>query len=319
MKITHFPVIWLLSVLLTLPVAGAAEHPNERILLSAGGVTVTEQDMQQELLLLPADEQAQALAEPDKLKELLRRIYLGKRLVIEAQKLGLDKIPLIQARLAAVQRQTLSETLREYSLERAQSADFTALAREHYAVRRDEFQLPERFKVAHILKKVQCACERDAQRQQLEQLLARLQTGEDFAALAKAESQDTGSAAKGGDLGDWLKADQLVPPFAEAMSKLNPGQLSGVVETEFGFHIIKLLDRQPARLQSFEEAQPALEQRLRQSYVQEQLRKQAAGYLPGPDAQYDEAALGAILQKNAVTPAPATPAKAPEGSSSKSQ
>lgn len=321
MKITHFPVLWLLSVLLTLPVAGAAEPGNEQILLSAGGITVTEQDLQQELLLLPADEQAQALAQPDKLKELLRRIYLGKRLVMEAQKLELDKIPLIQARLAAVQRQTLSETLREYSLERAQSADFTALAREHYAVRRDEFQLPERFKVAHILKKVQCACERDAQRQQIEQLLARLQAGEDFAALAKAESQDTGSAAKGGDLGDWLKADQLVPPFAEAMSKLNPGQLSDVVETEFGFHIIKLLDRQPARLQSFEEAQPGIEQRLQQSYVQEQLRKQAAGYLPGPDAQYDEAALDAILHKNAAAlPAsPATPAKTPEDSSSKNQ
>ena len=308
-------------MLLTLPMAWAAEPGNEPILLSAGGVTVTEQDLRQELLLLPADEQAQALAQPDKLKELLRRIYLGKRLVMEAQKLELDKIPLIQARLAAVQRQTLSETLREYSLERAQSADFTALAREHYAVRRDEFQLPERFKVAHILKKVQCACERDAQRQQIDQLLVRLRAGEDFATLAKAESQDTGSATKGGDLGDWLKADQLVAPFAEAMSKLNPGQLSDVVETEFGFHIIKLLDRQPARLQSFEEAQPGIEQRLQQSYAQEQLRKQAAGYLPGPDAQYDEAALGAILQKNATIPPapPATPAKAPEGSSSQGQ
>ncbi len=315
MKITHLPVIWTLLMLLTLPMAWAAEPGNEPILLSAGGITVTEQDLQQELLLLPADEQAQALAEPDKLKELLRRIYLGKRLVMEAQKLELDKIPLIQARLAAVQRQTLGETLREYSLERAQSADFTALAREHYAVRRDEFQLPERFKAAHILKKVQCDCERDAQRQHIEQLLARLQAGEDFAALAKAESQDTGSAAKGGDLGDWIKADQLVAPFAEAMSKLNPGQLSGVVETEFGFHIIKLLDRQPARLQSFEEAQPGIEQRLQQSYAQEQLRKQAAGYLPGPDAQYDEAALDAILHKNAATPTPATPAQPPEASS----
>ncbi len=301
-------------MLLTLPMAWAAEPGNEPILLSAGGITVTEQDLRQELLLLPADNQAQALAQPDKLKELLRRIYLGKRLVMEAQKLELDKIPLVQARLVAVQRQTLSETLREYSLERAQSADFTALAREHYAVRRDEFQLPERFKVAHILKKVQCACERDAQRQQIDQLLVRLRAGEDFATLAKAESQDTGSAAKGGDLGDWVKADELVAPFAEAMSKLTPGQLSDAVETEFGFHIIKLLDRQTARLQSFEEAQPGIEQRLRQSYVQEQLRKQAAGYLPGPDAQYDEAALDAILHKNAATPAPATPAKAPEAS-----
>lgn len=314
MKITYLPVIWILSVLLTLPMAWAVEPSNEHILLSAGGIIVTEPDFRQELLLLPPDEQAQTLAEPDKLKALLHRIYLGKRLVMEAEKRGLDKIPLIQARVAAVQRQTLTEALREYSLEQieSKSPDFTALAREHYAVLRDEFQLPERFKVAHILKKVQCECERDTQRQQIDQLLARLKAGEDFATLAKAESQDTGSAAKGGDLGDWLKPDELVAPFAEVMMTLNPGQLSGVVETEFGFHIIKLLDRQPARLQPFEEVQASLEQRLRQTYTQDQLRKQAAGYLPGPDAKYDDAALEAILREHAAaqpsSPAPASKA-----------
>jgi parvulin-like peptidyl-prolyl isomerase len=121
-----------------------------------------------------------------------------------------------------------------------------------------------------------------------------LQAGEDFAALAKAESEDTGSAEKGGDLGDWFKAEKMVAPFAEALARLNPGQVSDVVETQFGFHLIKLLDRQPARLQSFEEVQPGIEQRLRKTYVQEQLRKQADNYLPGADAKYDNSALEAF-------------------------
>lgn len=322
MKLMYFPAILTLSVLLTLSTPWAAADGNEQMLLSAGGIAVTKQDLQQELLLLPADEQAQALVEPDKLKELLRRIYLGKRLVMEAEKLGLDKLPLTQARVAAVQRQTLTETLREYSLERVESPNFTALAREHYATRRDEFQVPERFKAAHILKKVQCDCERDAQRQQIDQLLTRLKAGEDFAAMARAESQDTGSAKKGGDLGDWFKPDQLAAPFAEAMSKLNPGQLSDVVETQFGFHIIKLLNREPARLQPFEEVQASLEQRLRQTYAQDQLRKQAAGYLPGPDAKYDDTALEAIVRQHASTPPsspPAPVAKPLEGSPGKNQ
>ena len=56
MKITHLPVIWTLLMLLTLPMAWAAEPGNEPILLSAGGVTVTEQDLRQELFLLPADD-----------------------------------------------------------------------------------------------------------------------------------------------------------------------------------------------------------------------------------------------------------------------
>jgi len=227
--------------------------------------------------------------------------YLGddqslERLTAEAERLGLDRTPLTQARLMAVRRQTLSEALREQAEERIEPPDITALAREHYATRRDEFQLPDQFRAAHILKKVRCDCERDQQRQRIEQLRARLQAGEDSAALAKAESEDTESAVQGGDLGGWVKREQLVAPFADAMVKLEKGKFSAApVQTEFGWHVIQL-ERQPARLQSFEEAQSGLEERLRKTYNQEQLRKQAASYMPGADAKFDDPALEAVLQ-----------------------
>ncbi|KAB2921628.1 MAG: hypothetical protein F9K25_20185 [Candidatus Contendobacter sp.] len=295
MTTVRFFMIGMLFSLLAAPLAQAASG-DERILLSAGGIVVTGQDLQQELLLLTGPERIQALATPDRLKNLLRQIYLGKRLTAEAERLGLDRTPLTQARLMAVRRQTLSEALREQAEERIEPPDITALAREHYATRRDEFQLPDQFRAAHILKKVRCDCERDPQRQRIEQLRARLQAGEDFAALAKTESEDTESAVQGGDLGGWVKREQLVAPFADAMVKLEPGQVSGVVETQYGFHLIKLLERQPARLQSFEEAQSGLEERLRKTYNQEQLRKQAASYMPGADAKFDDPALEAVLQ-----------------------
>ena len=112
----------------------------------------------------------------------------------------------------------------EHIQEQIEQPDFAALAREDYAVRRDEFQSPEQFKAAHILKKVSCDCERDPQRQRIEQVLARLKAGEDFATLAKAESEDVGSAARGGDLGDWVKREEVAAPFADAMAKLDIGQ-----------------------------------------------------------------------------------------------
>lgn len=293
MMTVRFSLIGMLFSLLVVS-ASRADNPSQPILLSAGDIVVNSQDLRQELLLLPEPERTQALATPAKLKELLRQIYQSKRMIAEAERLGLDQTPEGQARLATARRHALSEALREYVRERIQPPDFTALAREHYAVRRDEFQLPERFKAAHILKKVSCDCEREDKRRQIEQLRTRLQAGEDFAALAKAESDDTRSAAKGGDLGDWVKRDQLVAPFAEALAKLNPGQVSDVVETPFGFHLIKLQDRQPARLQSFEEVQTGIEQGLRQNYTQEQLQKQAASYLPGADAKYDDDALQSL-------------------------
>lgn len=271
-----------------------ADNIDQSILLRSSDTIVTNQDLRQELLLLPEAEQTKLLASPDQLKKLLNQIYQGKRMIAEVEQLGLDQTPQGQARLASARRLALSDILREHVRQEVEPTDFTALAREHYATRRNEFQLPERFKAAHILKKVHCDCERNEKRQQIESARTRLQAGEDFATLAKAESEDTGTADKGGDLGDWFKGEQMAAPFTAALTKLNPGQISDIVETQFGFHIIKLLDRQPARLQSFEEVQPTIEQQLRKTYVQEQLRKRADSYLPGADAKYNDSALKAL-------------------------
>lgn len=72
-----------------------------------------------------------------------------------------------------------------------------------------------------------------------EEVLEEIRTGADFAVLARRFSDDTGSAEHGGDLG-WFKADRMVPEFSRAAFSLRPGQTSGLVESEFGFHIIKL-------------------------------------------------------------------------------
>ena len=75
-----------------------------------------------------------------------------------------------------------------------------------------------------------------------EALLDSLKHGADFAELAKKYSQDPGSASSGGDLG-WAKRGQFVPEFEHAVFALKPGEISGIVETQFGFHIIQLLAR----------------------------------------------------------------------------
>ena len=272
-----------------------ADQTDQQILLSAGDITVTAQDLQQQLLLLPETERTRVMAGPSSIKDFLRRIYQSKHMAIAAEKLKLDNDPMVQARLVAQQRRILAEALREHTRKQVQPPDFAALAREHYTFHRDEFRLPEQFKAAHILKKVQCDCDREEKRRAIEQLLARLQAGEDFATLAKAESDDAGSAAQGGDLGRWLKREDVMAPFADALAPLETGQLSGVVETSFGFHLIKKLDYQPARLQSFDEVRESLEQRLRGSYLDDQLVQRSGDYLAPPDAKFDESALQTLL------------------------
>ncbi len=106
---------------------------------------------------------------------------------------------------------------------------------------------------------------------------AELKKGADFATLAKEKSKDPGAAANGGDLGYFTK-DQMVPAFADAAFKLDKGQISNPVHTQFGWHIIKVEDKRIKPTPTFEEVKPQLETYVAhraQAELVENLRKTA--------------------------------------------
>ena len=119
---------------------------------------------------------------------------------------------------------------------------------EYYELNKDErFASPEQVHARHILVKAAPSASEDAKakaRKKAEDLLAKVRDGGDFAALAKKNSEDT-SAASGGDLG-FFPRGTMTPPFEEAAFALEPGQISDVVQTPFGFHIIKVEERREA-------------------------------------------------------------------------
>ena len=96
--------------------------------------------------------------------------------------------------------------------------------------------------VRHILLRTSEIQSLEDARQKLLNLRERVENGDDFAALARAHSEDTGSAANGGDLG-WVNPGMMVPEFEKAMNLLMPNQLSQPVRTSFGLHLIQVLDR----------------------------------------------------------------------------
>ena len=103
-------------------------------------------------------------------------------------------------------------------------------------------------------------------------LRKRIQAGEDFAELARAESDDTGSGANGGDLGTF-RHGQMVPTFEEAAFAMQPGALSEPVKSPFGYHVIKVESKES---RSFEDVRPEIEKRLRPEQAQktvEELQK----------------------------------------------
>jgi peptidyl-prolyl cis-trans isomerase C len=92
-----------------------------------------------------------------------------------------------------------------------------------------------------------------------------------FEKVAKEKSKDPGSKDKGGDLG-WTVPSNFVQPFGEAILKMSKGQISAPVQTQFGWHIIKLEDTRELKVPAFEEVKPNLEKRLQQQAIQDAIK-----------------------------------------------
>ncbi len=142
---------------------------------------------------------------------------------------------------------------------------------EFYKKNPERFQQPEAVRASHILIRVPekaDAAARRAARAEADRVRAAAFKGQDFAALAKQHSQDQGSAVSGGDLG-FIVRGQTVPAFEEAAFSLKPGQVSEVVETTFGYHVIKVGEHRPARTVPLDEVKGELSEFLRQQQLQE--------------------------------------------------
>jgi peptidyl-prolyl cis-trans isomerase C len=140
-----------------------------------------------------------------------------------------------------------------------------------YAKNPEKFQEPEAVHASHILIRTPEGSDDAAKKKALAEaqaVLAQLKKGGDFAVLAKQHSQDTGSAVNGGDLG-FVPRGQTVPVFEQAAFALKPGQMSGVVESPFGYHIIKVVAHRDARTVPLQEVKPQVEQFLKQQKMQE--------------------------------------------------
>jgi peptidyl-prolyl cis-trans isomerase D len=120
-----------------------------------------------------------------------------------------------------------------------------------------QFRMPERVHVRHILLKTtgKAAAEDAPIKAKAEDLLKQIRAGANFADLARKNSEDTGSAVKGGDL-DWVARGQTVPEFEQAAFTLKPGETSGLVKTQYGYHILQVI--QHARLKPFDEVKAEL-------------------------------------------------------------
>ncbi len=145
----------------------------------------------------------------------------------------------------------------------------------YYDQHRDEYRVPEQVKVRHILIKIPLStpgAKEDekavsAARAKAEDVLKQLKAGGDFAKLAEKYSEDPGSAKNGGELG-WIGRGRTVPEFEKAAFSLPKGQISDLVKSSYGFHIIQVEDKQDAHLKTFAEVKNEIQEKVKQEKSQ---------------------------------------------------
>lgn len=130
--------------------------------------------------------------------------------------------------------------------------------KDHYEQVKERFESPERRQARHILITTGDGVDDAAASRKADELAAQAKSGADFAELAKQNSKDPGSAQQGGDLG-WAQRGMFVGPFEEALFSMKPGEISGPIKTQFGYHVIKLEKVEAGQVRPYDDVRAELE------------------------------------------------------------
>ena len=261
------------------------------VLVEVGQVKITDQDV---IASIPAgtpdDQRKKMLENAQAVTQSAKNLAARRIMAMEIQKSGLAADPIMKARVKLAEERVLSDA-RVLQFEAANAPDAKALddyARSEYRANPKAFEVPAEAHVRHIL----IEGDTPESKAKAEKLLAQLKGGADFVKLAEANSDDKGSAAQGGDLG-FAPTNRYVPEFTKAIDDLKAnGQISGVVKTQFGWHILRLEDRRPARTLPYEDVADRLKSSASKRIVNEKRLAMTNGLIK--DVKINEEAIKAF-------------------------
>lgn len=165
---------------------------------------------------------------------------------------------------------TIEKFITKKFVDRTEVSDKEAKA--YYDSRTNFFKQPEQVRASHILIKVETGAkepDKAAALNKIREVQKKEKKGEDFAALAKEYSEGP-SRTKGGDLG-FFRRGQMVKPFEDAAFKLEPGEVSDIVETKFGYHLIKVVEKKPESITPYDTVKARISAYLKQEKVQKEM------------------------------------------------
>jgi len=263
-----FLVFFVLVVL----IHGNAFAKDADIVAKIGNKKITVSEFNKLIGSLDPERQKMIEGNPELKTKLLTQLVQSMVISDLAKKEGFDKKPEIKHQLDFFSDSFLAT---EY-LKREVTQKITISESEiklYYDSHLEEFKTPEMVKARHILIRVAPESSQEDKKKAMEKaedILKRIKGGEKFEKLANELSEDPGSKSKGGDLGFFPKG-RLVKPFEDAAFALKPGDLSSVVETQFGYHIIMVDDHKEPSIEAFESMKEKINEKLTQEKIREKI------------------------------------------------
>lgn len=269
---------------------------------------ITTGELQEELDKLPPYLKGR-VATPEGRKEFLDNLLTRRALMLEAKTSGIESDPAIQKQITEYKERLILQKLMQQNIEKDPQISDEDI-KKYFEAHPEEFKESEQVRARHILVKTEAGAteaQKAEAKKKAQSLLARAKKGEDFEKLARENSQDPGSASRGGDLG-FFPRGRMAKAFEDtAFALKKPGQLSDVVETQFGYHVIQYVDRQTSKEKSFDEAKEQIRRRL----SPQKQRESYQAFIENVKGKHKTEVFDDVLKGMSVEPAASTEAPAP--------
>ena len=247
----------MLLGLAAITASGAALAP-DLPLIEDGKIVVDAADFEGNMLRIPENRRAEFRTSYDRVATVVDNIFVARSLAVRARSLGLDKDPAIQRRMQQLQEGLLADLYVQKMEKDAPKVDLEQRAREVFKAEQAALVKPEEVYFQQILVGLKGRT-RDMAAERAAMVYAEAtRPGTDFLALAAKYSDDPDMRRNGGDMG-YHSPTTLMDPIREAIAKMSrKGEVSVPVETEYGFHIVRFIDRKAAKPAKFEDVRKGL-------------------------------------------------------------
>ena len=283
---------------------------------------ITRGDYDAELARVPANMRFEFATSPKRIQALLNNLLVTKTLAAQARAHGTNAG--FRTGPTESERELAAAELRRIETDAAKSFDarksaFEAKAREVYALDREKYRTPEEVRLSDIAVSIK-ARGKEAALARAQEARQKVVGGEDFGAVAREFSDDPTTRDKGGAL-PFVSAKRLAPDYAKAVFALSRiGEISQPIEAPAAYHVVRLEERRPSRIQSFDEVRDQILQTLRKQYIEEQREVRIQAIRNDPELKVNQAEVDALVNridpkmfdpKKTKSSAPTAPPSAP--------